>query len=375
MKRILIMIDTLNGGGAEKALKNLLDNLDDKKYKIDLLLIYKQGVYLEEIEKKYKVMALNKGREKLSNNVILRKIKTLYLKCKTSILSSKLISNKIIPDEYDIEIAFLEGQSTRFIANRKNRAKKIAWIHTDLKKHRNYNKNDEEYYENFEDIIAVSKDSANGFKNLYPMYSDKIKVIYNPINVEEIIINSQEVCLEYEKTNVNLINVGRLSYEKGHDILLQAHKQVIERGYKYNLYLLGEGREKKRITAYIQDNKLQETVKLLGFKKNPYPYIANSDGFIMSSRYEGLPLVLCEALVLGKPIIATRCTGPMELLENGKYGLMVECENVDDLSQAIEQLIIDKQKREDYSKLSLERAEIFKLDKTIREVENLLDKI
>lgn len=376
MKKILIVVDTLNGGGAEKVLKDLLGNLDKSKYNIEILLKSKQGAYLKEVSENYKVMSLNKGRKKMSKIVMLKKLKSFYRILKTRLLSSSFISNKIIKDKYDLEIAFLQGWSTSFVANRRNKAKKIAWVHTDLEKREKFNlKKEKKEYSFFNKIIAVSKDSAKSIENLYPEYKNKIKIIFNPVDAKLIRTMSKEYNVEYPENRINLISVGRLKHVKGYDILLKAHKELIEQGIKYNLYILGEGSEKESLTKYIDKHELEDTVTLLGFKKNPYPYILNADGFVLSSRYEGYSLALAEAIVLGKPIVSTRCTGPKELLNNGEYGIMVESNNTHALRDGIKELILSEDKRNYYKEASLTRSKIFKMKDIIEEIEILLDNI
>lgn len=375
MKNILIMIHNLEGGGAEKVLKDLLDNIDNSKYKIDILLLERQGVYLKDIEEKYNVKSILKNRIKI-NNIILRKINSLIRRLIISLKTNRFILNTIVPNKYDIEITFLEGRCAKIISNRKNNAKKIAWVHTDLEKHRSLSiKEEKKVYGRFDKIVAVSNDSKKSIIKLYPMYESKIEVIYNPIDVKKIRSMAKLDKVEYKKDNINLVTVGRLSYEKGYDILLQVHKELINEGYNHKLNILGEGSQEYKLRDFIKKHNLEETVKLLGFKSNPYPYIYNADGFITSSRYEGLSLVTAEALVLGKPIVSTKCAGPTEMLDNGKYGILVECESTESLKSGIKEIISSKDSREYYSNLALERSRIFDITKTMKDIELLLDTV
>lgn len=376
MKKILIVIDTLAGGGAERVLKDLLMHLDKSKYNIEILLNHKQGIYLKEINKDYKVMSYNKNREEYSKITIFRKIKSLYLITKNRLLTSVFFTNKIIKDEYDLEIAFMQGWSTSVVSRRRNKSKKIAWVHTDLEKRKNFHKEVEsEEYSYFDKIIAVSKDSAKSIENLYPEHNNKIEVIFNPVDVELIKEMSKEDSIKFPTDRFNLVTVGRLEYVKGYDILLKAHKELIEEGIIHNLYIVGKGEEEYNLIKYISENKIESSVTLLGFKPNPYPYILKSDGFVVSSRNEGYSLVLAEALVLGKPIVATKCTGPKELLNNGEYGIMVEINDIQSLKEGIKELIINNNKRDYYRDKSLRRSEIFNIKDIIQEVENLFDNV
>lgn len=371
MKKILIVIDSLTGGGAEKVLLDILKKIDKKKYSIDLFLLYKHGIYIEEI-KKYvnNLNGLKPRNEKYDKNIIFRKCNSLFFKIRNWLFLNEYIYK--IKKSYDIEIAFLEGQSTQYIANRKSLAKKISWIHIDLQKHRILNKKIERnVYKKINKIICVSKDSKKSVIGLYPEFEKKIKVIYNLIPKKEILDKSKEYIAKNKK--ITLLTIGRLNLQKGYDILLKAHKKLIKEGLDYNLKILGEGMLKKEFQEYIVKNNLSKNTELVGFKANPYPYIKNSDVYVMSSRYEGFPLVLCEAIILNKPIIATKCTGPLEILDNGKYGELVEVENIDELANAMKKLIVDEKLRKKYEKLSIERSNFFEDEKIIKEIEELLD--
>lgn len=380
MKKILFIIGSLGGGGAEKVLYDILNNISYEKYEIELFLLENSGIYLKKLQEKenlkVKIEFLFSERKDRFNNILYRKIKTflilvkLYFYCRYPLLIKKL-RNK----NYDIEVAFLEGYPTMLLANRKSTAKKINWIHIDLKKHRIIGISrglERKNLKEIEEIICVSEDSKKSILSLYPENKNKVKVIYNPIDKNNILEKSKEK-IELKKDKLNIITIGRLSKQKGYDILLKSHNKLLKEGLDYNLIILGEGSERKNLEKYIKEKKIENNTQLLGFKENPYPYLKAADIFVSSSRYEGFSLVVAEAICLEKPIVSTRCTGPLELLENGKYGLMAESENVEDLSEKMKKLILDKKLREEYSILSKERAKVFEINKTIERIESIID--
>lgn len=375
MKKILIVINSFNSGGAEKVLYDVLKNISSNN-KIDIFLLIKEGIYLERIFQEFKekinIIYLCQRKAKIKKFFILRKLDTCLKKIKIKIYCKyPFLIKKLKNRNYDVEIAFLEGNSTVLIANRNSRAKKISWIHTDLLKHRVINKSlEKKSYEKMDKVICVSEDSKKSLLKLYPELENKVQVICNPIDQNNILQKANEK-LKFNKKKINMITIGRLIKIKGYDILLQSHNKLIKKGIEYNLIILGEGEERKNLEKYIKQNNLENNTQLLGFKENPYPYLKQADIFVSASRYEGYPLVLCEAICLGKPIIATNCTGPKEILENGKYGLIAEVENVEDLAEKMEELILDKKLREKYSDLSKERARIFNIKKTLEEIESL----
>ncbi|MGL5981968.1 MAG: glycosyltransferase [Cetobacterium sp.] len=370
-RKVLIVIDSLTGGGAEKVLCDILKRLDKNKFIIDVFLFSKSGVYLERVKKDVnKIYGFDpkiKDKSKIKSL-----IKNRWRKIYRFLVLKKIIP--LLPNHYDTEIAFLEGESTKFISERKNKAKKIGWVHTDLKKHRVLSKEiEKKVYEKINKIVCVSNDSKNNFIEIYPEFREKIEAVYNLIPKEEILEKSLKINKLIEKNkNLTLISVGRLTEEKGYDILLKAHKKNLDLGLDYKLKILGEGALKNKLLNYIKENQIENNTEILDFKENPYPLIREADVFIVSYRYEGFSLVLAEAQVLGLPIISTDCVGPRELLENGKIGKIVEVEDIEKLALAIRELVEDKDKRIYYSKMSKDRAEIFDEFEIIRKIEEII---
>jgi glycosyltransferase involved in cell wall biosynthesis len=136
---------------------------------------------------------------------------------------------------------------------------------------------------------------------------------------------------------------------------------------------LGEGDDRAGLESFININNIGDSAKLLGFKENPYPYLADGDLFFMSSHYEGYPVVLVEAMALGKAIVSTNCTGPKEALDGGKYGVLVPVGDANALALAIRKMIENKKMLSTYSSLSKERAKIFNLQESMMQIEQLLD--
>ncbi|MGK4198488.1 glycosyltransferase [Fusobacterium sp. HC1336] len=343
-KRILILIYNLNGGGAEKVLIKILEKINLEKFEIDLFLIKKEGVYVEYFEKNLKErINLITPYDNLSDNKIINYLqkKITHKQVKRS-LKNPLKFKKFIKRKYDTVISFLEGMSTVYLSEIECN-NKIAWIHADLAYHRLMSfEKEKNIYSKYNKIICVSGQVKDSFLKLYPEYKDKIKVIYNPIDSKEIIEKSQEKIERFKNDIFTFISVGRLVKQKGFDILLKAHKLLLEEGILNNLVILGEGSERENLEKYIKQNKLENTVKLFGFKKNPYPYIKQADAYVLSSKYEGYPLVLCEALVLNKKIVASDCTGVMEILENGKYGFIVKKDSEISLKEGMKRIIVEK---------------------------------
>jgi len=185
-------------------------------------------------------------------------------------------------------------------------------------------------------IIVNSKDFA---KQMYEIFNVKCKVIYNPLNKEEIIKKSKErffnKFLYKNKNFFKIISVGRFVDQKDHLTLLKAF-QIIYKKIDSKLILMGQGINKEKYLQFIKNNNIQNNVLILKFNNNPYKVISNANIFILSSQYEGLPNVLLEAIALKKFIISTNCpTGPREILMNGKLGLLYKVGDYRNLSKLI----------------------------------------
>lgn len=370
-KKILIAQYSLGGGGAEKVLVDILNNVDYSKYEISIFLLRKEGVYLNKVNENVNIIApignvifKNEKVNKLLNDFRFALIKFM----------PKIVHRLVVGNEYDVEIAFVEGLTSKFIADSCNKnSKKISWVHIDLEKYKPIKEFfQKRFYPKFDVIACVSEDSKRVFEKLYPNLKDKTRVVYNLIDSKQIIELANEE-IEFDEEIPTIIAVGRLSIQKRFDVLIKAHKLLLDDGINHKLLILGEGEKKDELQLLINNLKVNETVDLHGFVDNPYKYIKKSKAFAMSSDFEGLPLVVCESLVLGKPIVATRCTGPTELLGNGEYGLLVDCDNEVQLKDALKSILMDDSLCEYYSNKSLERSKIFDTKEAINNIYNLLD--
>jgi glycosyltransferase involved in cell wall biosynthesis len=332
MINILIVTNNLAGGGAEKVLMTFLKNFNRKKICVNLFLIQNFGVYINEIPSDINCRYLLKADiDTLLKTSSYHELKKLYM--------------KNIKKEYDYEVAFLEGPAVKFLANSTNKNSiKYAWVHTDIQNAPwtliCFVSREEEYaaFDRFNKIFCVSEGVRSIMVKLFPNLEKKLAVILNNIDKNEILYNSLA-----EKIKYNIITfccIARLSDVKGHMRLLEAMKNLLELGYDFNLELLGEGKTRKKIEQFIEQNKLHKNVKLHGFIKNPYPHIKAADAVILTSFAEGYPTVLCEAMVLEVPVIATDCIGVRDVLGNGKYGLIVE-NSLSGITTALEKVLVN----------------------------------
>ncbi len=375
MKKIMIMNNTLSGGGAEKVLQTLLYNLDYKKYDVTLYSMHKEEIksnFPKEIH--YKIVFGYEGDNKFVNRCMAYIKGVIFNKC-----SSRVFYKLFFHEKYDVEIAFIEGESTKIIAGSTNKkSKKYAWVHIDLCNNPwtsfLYKNTQEErkYYNCFDKVFCVSNSVREAFISKFKIPENKVFVQYNPINKEEIIKKAKEKCDIQDKVKLRLVSVGRLVEQKGYDRLLNIALKLKNQGLDFELIILGEGEERKNYEKFINENNLMDMVWLMGFKENPYPYMAQSDIFVCSSRSEGFSTVVSEAVVLGLPVISTDCAGIKELFGNEECGIIVE-NNEEALYEALYIALSNPKSLEKYREGSLRRGKNFSLQETMKEIEMLLD--
>lgn len=371
MKKILFFIESLSGGGAEKVLVNLIKNIDRSKFDITVMCVVKTGVYVNEISRCCRLLSMLPDINSLNSPIGKLKYKLEYKMIYEQ--SVKKVYKQYIQEEYDIEVAFVEGFATKFIAASNNyKSKKVCWIHIDMENNQYadsyYTSLEEEklVYEKYDKIIGVSKTVKEVFERKFGVLN-KVQVIYNPIDTLEI-----KRKIKYDnsisKKNFTIITIGRLEKQKGYDRLIRTLIKL--KNYNFTMWILGEGSERRYLQDLIQSNKMQDKICLLGYKKNPYKWLRVADAFVCTSRAEGYSLAIAEAMVLGIPVFSVDCAGPNELLNYGEYGVLVE--NTDRaIYDMLFNLLTGKYNLEKYKNLSISRQSFFDISSVIHTIEEM----
>jgi glycosyltransferase involved in cell wall biosynthesis len=359
LKSVLFVIPNLQGGGAEKLLIDIIKRIDRKKYTPSICLLEKTGVYLKAIPKDIDYFSIihNRPFRFVFNKFLLKSNRLLKLYLKVAIRK-----------KYDVEIAFLEGPTTKVVANHSCNAVKIAWVHIDLlEKHwtKPFFKDQQEEincYRKMDKIVFVSEEARSKFNTLFKTPFKEQIVLKNLIDSNEIIQKSNEFSVE--KTKFTLCAAGRLNYQKGYDRLLQVCHRLKKKGYNFECWILGEGEEKKKLKKQVSELGLNDVVLFKGFIENPYPYIKSADIYVNTSRAEGFSLVVAEAICLSKAIVATRVTGSTEMLDEGRFGLLTE-QTEDAIFEGIESFILSEDKRKMYEERAIERSKMFNVSDSL----------
>jgi len=375
-RKILFLIDSLGGGGAEKVLITLLEHLDKSKFDVTLTTIVDFGIHRNKVPEwiHYKpVLRTPKSRfEKLVYSI---KYKLIH-----RLLPLTWVYGLFIPRKNDVEIAFVEGFATRLLSFSTNKqAKKLAWVHTDLINNHWISKiyadidSEKISYSKYNTIIGVSNQVTNAVKDLYSLKN--AITLYNPIDSNDILSKSNEVIADFGgHGRIRLVTIGRLENQKGFDRLLRIMKKLIfEDSLNLELWILGDGTLRNVLGSFTTENGLDAYINFLGFHTNPYPYIAQSDLFVCSSRSEGYSTAVTEAIILGLPIVTTNCSGMKELLgENNEYGVVTE-NNEEALYQALKDILTDKEELNHYKQAVKKRSKDFSIEKLMNPIEDLLE--
>lgn len=362
--KVTFVINNLSGGGAERILVNILNNLDRNKFKPKLFLFEYEGKFLndlaEDIEIGYGIKFIDDSHK------LKKKFRSYYKYLYRTIWGVKKLESFIKEDE--MVIAFLEKMVTYNVARtKKENIVSLAWLHNNVNEFSSIHKLlSKKYYSKYDNIFCVSNECTELARKYFEDTNIKFNSVYNPIDINSIIENSKKESRFKVPNGKNIVAIGRLTRQKGFDILIESFSKI--KKDDVNLIILGEGEDRKKLESLVEDYGLKSNVYLPGFVDNPYSVLRQSDIFVLASRFEGLPTVLIEALTLNKTIVSTKCSGSSEILCNGKYGYLVEKNNVNDLS---EKMILALNNLDEV-KNGYERAINFEKDKIIKEIEEKL---
>lgn len=352
MKKLLFTAYTLDVGGIETALVNLLNNLIEK-YDITLVLEKKQGIFLDELNKKIKVIEYNPNNNK---NPIVRKSVNLFKRI------SFIIKYK---NKFDFAGSFATYSKMGSFCARTASKNNALWVHTNYLAF--YESNAEKMktffdfinFDRFKNIICVSNIAKNSLEKVLDCNKD-ILVINNLIDYKNIIEKSNESIELKRKDGIfTFLNVARQE-EKSKKLtrLIEVAEKLKNENIKFRILLIGDGLDSNKYKKLVKDKKLEDYIMFLGQKENPYPYFKISDSLILTSEYEGYPVVFNEAKVLNLPIITTNVSDAKIDIEN-KYGIVTE-KCVNSIYEGIKEFINNKVKINNKFDAEIFNAEILK---------------
>ena len=371
MKKLLFVNNSLDHGGAERVLVNLINMLPHDNYQVDLFTLYSSGIYDDEINKKIKYRYVFKKRGALFNKIMLKGL------CK--ILPRRWLRKRVIKQTYDCEVAFLQGFPTEFVRCCKNpNTQKIAFVHSDFSS--NYDvagiyKTKEQChktYENFDKVCFVSETAKRGFEEVIGPLSNAF-VLHNVMNTERIHQQSNEkVDNIYADNVVRVISVGRLIKIKAIERIISAVDYVCGRKVNIECCIIGDGPERESLQRLIEVKGLQNNIKILGYCNNPYKYMKQADIYVCSSLTEGYSTTAVEALILGLPILTTDVSGMNEIIADSNAGVIVE-NSEKGLKEGLYLLASNTKKIEQMKVMAQKRGLDFDSKKQLQEFMDMLE--
>ncbi len=376
-KKILIVNDLVVGGGVEKLMYDMVMYWRDK-YDITVMT----SIYCENFSEIYPddVHYICSSIKKEYDKNIVERVYTKFKSKFFNIFFKKTFATK----KFDVIIAIKDGWVMEEVAKMNNAPVKYAWVHTDYKSFY-YTKEvfktaeaERQCMKSYKNVVCV----ANTIKDsIIDVIGDPGNLIvkYNPIDVDAIKEKAKEpvedIDVSKEKGVTRFVTVGRLNYQKGYELLLEACHMLERDNLKFEVWIVGDKEqwsdEHKRLFRAKERLNVQ-SVKFLGGRKNPYKYMACGDWFLSSSIFEGFSLVSQEAAVLDIPQILTDCSGVRELLGDSEYGIVVG-KSVLDIYEEMKRIIENPELHEHYKEKIMERKKIISFNERINDIECLLN--
>ena len=340
--KILFRHRSMEMGGVEKVLLSLLNNLNKDRFDITVLLSIDQGELRNEIPAHVKKVFLAKGKESFSRNPFLQKLQLFVRKLKLDKLrrNPEIIDNQYLKDTFDIEIGMTYNDFEPVLNSSNKNSKKIGWFHSEIDhpKLQVLVPKILEHFPQFDHMVYCSEKIKDMMHRDYPNLSYPVEsVIINAIPIEEIKKKASENISNLPKKPL-FVSVGRLHTRKGYHLLMDVHAQLLKDGFEHSILIIGDGEEMPHLLAQQKKLGVEKTFILAGNKMNPYAYIKNADFFIMPSESEAWPLVIAEALILQKPIIATEVGDVGLMINHKKTGYLVNY-NFDEIYAAMKEFL------------------------------------
>lgn len=365
MKSILIVYSKMVVGGSTTSLLSLLNSIDYNQYQVDLLLYENDGELQSEINQNVNILpaavkSRNPMRKLLNPNYITSLIKARMLSKK---YNNRLINSQIMAKfeagccstllrQYDVGISFLEFWPCEYLVCRVNAIKKIGWIHIDIKEAKLLKESCKNAYSKLDNIVMVSPECVNNFKLLYPDLSHKVLCIENILSEKTILdFSKKDNPLNINRNCLNIISVCRIVFaSKGIDRGVKAFEKLKKDGLlgsNVMWYIVGDGPDMQSLGNMISKSNLQENIILLGKQLNPYSYLKDMDIFLLPSRYEGKPMAVTEAQMLGVVPLVCNYSSAKNQVKHLFDGVIAE-NNDEDIYFVLKRII---QKEIDVSKL------------------------
>lgn len=343
--KLLFRHRSMEMGGVEKVMLSIVNNLNPEKFEITVCLNLNQGELRNEFPPHIRKLYLAEGKEDFSKNIILQKIQLYQRKKKLEKLrkNPEIIDKQHLKEYFDIEIGMTYNDFESVLNSSNKNSKKIGWFHSEINVPGLKPLLPEilKQFPQFDVMVYCSQKIKDLMHIHHPdLHFPREKVIINAISIEEIKVKAAEK-IEPFSEKPSFVSVGRLHYRKGYHKLIEAHTKLIREGHDHQILIVGEGEHRQNLEKLIKENKVERTFILLGNRMNPYPFIKNADFFILPSESEAWPLVIAEALILQKPIIATDTGDVSMMIAPEKTGILIPYK-VEEMYYSMKRFLTDK---------------------------------
>ena len=362
-RRVLFMLSRLDSGGVSKSMVNLLNEIDRKRYDINLWIGIPGGLYSDLLPKDLRVICDNRITFLLAGArgiapllrrwhflLALGSCVRLLLACVSKAWAGWWLSRLMPPlsEEFDVVIDYNGQHQLYYMIDKIKAHRKITFFHSDYKQWAYYYSVDRRYFPRADAVCSISKQCVTSLCEVFPDIKDKILCIEN--------ISTQRLIRRMAQQNINelnmdppvLVTVGHVSEKKGSDLAIRAAALLRSRGIDFQWFFVGNVSDMKKYNDMLSRYGLHERMHLLGLLVNPYPYMDRATLIVHPSQFEGKSIALDEAKILCKPIVVTNFSTVGDQFEDGVNATICEM-TPESLSAAIEDLLNDPDKRNQYS--------------------------
>lgn len=376
--KVLFRHRSMEMGGVEKVLINIANNLNPDKFDVTILLNLNQGELRNEFSDHIRKVYLGEGKEKMSSNIFLRSFQLFKRKRALEKYGKnpEIIDTEVLKNKYDVEVAMDWRDFSSVLKSSNKNSAKLAWFHSeiDVPKFQPILPMVLESFPKFDQIIYCSQNIKDMMHHYHPaLRYPSEDVIINAIPINEIRAKANET-VQLTSDVPLFVSVGRLHTRKGFHKLMNAHANLLKKGLQHNILIIGDGEEMSNLRRQAVDLNVKDSFILAGNKMNPYPYIKKADFFIMPSESEAWPLVIAEALILKKPIIATKVGDVSYMIKNHITGHLIDYK-MEEMEAAMEKFLAETEYVKEIKNNLEEIDKQFDNNKIFNAIENILLKL
>jgi len=370
-KKILFIIGILDTGGVSKSMLSLLNVIDKDKYEVSLLMMNASGAFSNQIPTGVRVLsdsrltALTSGFSGIKDLISFRKgigfhpilglfslirfLISFFDKSLSGVFLTRIFP-KITDECFDLIVEYNGQQDLYYMVNKLQGKRKITFFHSDYRKWRYYEKADRKYFGKVDGIYTISEECVSALKEVFPEYTDKFHLMENissPSLINKLADELIEPALTKQQHDFIIASLGYVSIGKGSELAVQVAKKLKEVGISFEWWFIGGVTNDWDYQGFVKKNGLEDNVKFLGVKANPYPYLKRADLYVHLSKFEGKSIALDEVKVLCKPVVVTNFSTVHDQFEDRVNASICEM-TVEDATDKVTELIHNASLRQSY---------------------------